>query len=146
MNHVLRWNSQQRAGCRWRIGNGNNISLWNESWLSDATTLEPVNINDLSHADFCVSDIMKNDIKEWDTHLISLIFDPITAARILNTPLYPPVTEDRRLWSGERNGDYSVRSAYRSGIQFEMLLLHQFQTNNLVQRVFGETVSWTCQM
>ncbi|GAU48398.1 hypothetical protein TSUD_405430 [Trifolium subterraneum] len=60
---------------------------------------------------------MKNDIKEWDTHLISLIFDPIKAARILNTPLYPSVTEDRRLWSGERNGDYSVRSAYRLCVQ-----------------------------
>jgi hypothetical protein len=41
-----------RAGCRWRIGNGNNIPLWNENWLVDALPLEPVNDNDMCYSSF----------------------------------------------------------------------------------------------
>jgi hypothetical protein len=57
-------NSIFRAGCRWRIGNDNNISLWNENWLVDALPLEPVNDNDLLYYGFMVYDLMENDSKE----------------------------------------------------------------------------------
>ncbi|WJX13206.1 hypothetical protein P8452_03622 [Trifolium repens] len=86
-------------GCRWRIGNGNNIPLWNENWLVDALPLEP------------------NDFKEWNVRRISGMFDQHSAARILATPLYPSIIDDRRLWRGESKGDYSVKSAYRLCVQ-----------------------------
>jgi ribonuclease HI len=106
-----------RAGNRWRIGNGNNIPLWNESWLADALPLEPVNNNDLFYADFFVSDIMEHNPKRWNSDIVLSLFDEPSAARILATPLYPSVTDDRRIWRGESNGDYSVKSAYRICVQ-----------------------------
>ncbi|GAU45869.1 hypothetical protein TSUD_187020 [Trifolium subterraneum] len=76
-------------GCRWRIGDCNNIPLWNENWLVVALPLEPINNIDLTYS----------------------------AARILATPLYPSVTDDRRLWRGESKSEYSVKSAYRICVQ-----------------------------
>ncbi|CAJ2647159.1 unnamed protein product [Trifolium pratense] len=102
-----------RAGCRWRIGDGNNIPLWNENWLADALPLEPINHNNLMYSGFTVSDLMENDSKDWNVRRISSMFDQTSVARILATPLYPSVSDDRRLWRGESKGEYSVRSAYR---------------------------------
>ncbi|KAK2362141.1 hypothetical protein QL285_087230 [Trifolium repens] len=103
----------QNKGCRWRIGDGNNIPLWNENWLADASPLVSNNNNDLLYAGFNVSDLLENDAKEWNVRRVLSMFDHTTAARILATPLYPMVTDDRRIWHGESNGDYSVKSAYR---------------------------------
>ncbi|KAK2396409.1 hypothetical protein QL285_058064 [Trifolium repens] len=91
-------------GCRWRIGNGNNIPLWNENWLVDALPLEPVNDNDLLYSGFTVADLMENDSKEWNVRRISAMFDQVAVARILATPLYPSIIDDRRLWRGESKG------------------------------------------
>ncbi|KAK2418379.1 hypothetical protein QL285_040582 [Trifolium repens] len=103
----------QNKGNRWRIGDGNNIPLWNENWLADVSPLEPVNNDDLFYADFLVSDIMEHNPKEWNTDIVLSLFDQPTADRILATPLYSSVTDDKRIWHGESNGDYSVKSAYR---------------------------------
>jgi hypothetical protein len=56
---------------------------------------------------------MSQEDKCWNVPLITSTFEPYSAAKILNTPLYSSVTEDRRLWRAEQNGEYSVRSAYR---------------------------------
>jgi hypothetical protein len=64
-----------------------------------------------------VSDLMKNDSKEWNVRRISAMFDQHSVARILATPLYPAIIDDRRLWHGESKGDYSVKSAYNLYVQ-----------------------------
>ncbi|GAU37566.1 hypothetical protein TSUD_153990 [Trifolium subterraneum] len=78
-------------GCRWRIGDDNNIPLWNENWLVDAFPLEPINNIDLTCSGLMVSDLMENDSKEWTVRRIST--------------------------RGESKGDYSVKSAYRICVQ-----------------------------
>ncbi|PNX94619.1 cytochrome p450 [Trifolium pratense] len=86
---------------RWRIGNRTNISLWNENWLANVLPLEAVNNNDVYYADFFVSDIMEVNSKEWNTNIVLSLFDQTYAARILDTPLYPPIKDDKRIWHGE---------------------------------------------
>jgi hypothetical protein len=56
---------------------------------------------------------MEHNPKEWNTDIVLSLFDQPTADRILATPLYSSVTDDKRIWRGESNGDYSVKSAYR---------------------------------
>ena len=51
--------------------------------------------------------------KVWNTTLISNVFDYNTTQLILNTPLHPLVYEDKFIWKAEKNGSYSVRSAYQ---------------------------------
>ncbi|XP_045802907.1 uncharacterized protein LOC123896579 [Trifolium pratense] len=59
---------------------------------------------------FNVSGFLENDAKEWNVCRVLSMFDHATASRILATPLYP--MDDRRIWRGESNGDYSVKSSY----------------------------------
>lgn len=45
--------------------------------------------------------------------MINYYFDPETVQKILKTPLFYQVEEDQLIWRAEKNGHYSVRSAYR---------------------------------
>jgi hypothetical protein len=91
----------------------------------------------LSLADFCVFDIMKNDIKEWDSHLISSIFDPITAARILDTLLFTHLSQ--------RIEDYQVvkemviiRLEVLIGCVFKSLLIPLTYVSMMIGIYFGK--------
>jgi len=57
---------------------------------------------------------------------IRYVFDPGTASQILQTPLLPSVRSDTATWRYEKNGIYSVRSAYRDIIHnTDVLLQHR---------------------
>jgi hypothetical protein len=45
--------------------------------------------------------------------LINYYFDQDTVHEILKTPLIRQVKEDKLIWRAEKNGHYSVKSAYR---------------------------------
>jgi hypothetical protein len=60
-----------------------------------------------------VTHLFKPNMKEWNENFIRYVFDTGTANQILNTPLFPSVLVDKATWRLERNGCYSVRSAYR---------------------------------
>jgi hypothetical protein len=49
--------------------------------------------------------------------LITTLFKPSCAAKILATPLFKSVYDDKRIWRVENNGVYSVKSAYRLCVQ-----------------------------
>jgi len=51
--------------------------------------------------------------KSWNEHTVRQVFSVDLADKILHTPLLSPVDTDRIVWKAERNGRYSVRSAYR---------------------------------
>jgi hypothetical protein len=44
---------------------------------------------------------------------VQQVFSEDIASDILNTPLVTQVASDRLIWKAERNGIYSVKSAYR---------------------------------
>jgi hypothetical protein len=101
-----------REGSRWSIGQGDNISFCNDRWLGDGSLLNvPYHSPFVDH--LCVSDILNPHEKSWNVSLISTLFDETSVAKIISTPLFPMVTEDRLIWRLERNGDYSVKSAYK---------------------------------
>jgi hypothetical protein len=102
-----------REGSRWCIGDGSSISICAENWLGDGTQI-PQFTNDatiLSH--MRVSNLLHETSKSWNIPLIQNLFQDHIAIKILNTSLFTSVCEDRRIWKVEKNGDYSVRSAYR---------------------------------
>ena len=62
---------------------------------------------------FAVNSLMEENGKKWNEPLIRHIFSHDIVAAILNTPLIFQVQQDKLIWKAERNGKYSVRSAYR---------------------------------
>jgi hypothetical protein len=126
-----------KAGSRWRIGDGEDISVWYNKWIANDVTLIPHANGDFPLADLRVSDCMIHNRKEWNLPFLQSIFDHHVVENIVNTLLYPSVTEDRLIWKKENHGEYSVRSAYRFCVQ-ELLDTSHFKVQgswNLISKL-----------
>jgi len=61
---------------------------------------------------FTVKSLLEENLKRWNEPLIRQVFSHGIASVIINTPLFSQV-QDRIIWKAEKDGKYSVRSAYR---------------------------------
>ncbi|XP_058788236.1 uncharacterized protein LOC131662466 [Vicia villosa] len=104
-------------GCRWSIGDGNNIKVMNEPWLRGAR--EGCLNGPQRHAayTFSVRDLLLPNVKQWNMRVLREVFDPLVIKDILQVPLLEDVTMDRLVWKEEHHGVYSVRSGYRIGMK-----------------------------
>lgn len=63
-------------------------------------------------ADATVSVLIDEDTKQWNRDLIFRVFNPFEAQQIVNIPVSRRLPVDRLVWHFEKNGLYSVKSAY----------------------------------
>lgn len=102
-----------RGGARWSVGSGAHIPILNEPWLPNGDCIS----SDIPGAHFVhtftINSLMNLHDKSWNEHVVRQVFSEDIANQILRTPLISQVQEDRLIWKAERNGRYSVRSAYR---------------------------------
>ncbi|CAJ2637113.1 unnamed protein product [Trifolium pratense] len=102
-----------RGGYKWSIGTGNHIPVWNHKWSLDGDIFtRPVHMNHVMDT-MRVSDLLMSDSKMWNLPLICSLFDDSSARKILKTPLLDSVPVDKVIWRLEKDGHYSVKSAYR---------------------------------
>lgn len=59
-----------------------------------------------------MSALIDQDTKQWKRDLIFSIFNTFEARQITSIPLSFRLPEDTFIWDGEKDGKYSVRSAY----------------------------------
>ncbi|XP_058725615.1 uncharacterized protein LOC131596897 [Vicia villosa] len=64
-------------------------------------------------------ELINQDIRCWKRDLASSIFDSVESSQISSIPLSLGDTEDKLIWHFERNGEYSVRSAYHLYTQYK---------------------------
>lgn len=102
-----------RGGSRWCIGSGSSISIIDEPWLGNGSKLDGNIANAHLLRNFRVDSLIHDHSKTWNAEVIHQVFDDASAASILQTSLIEQVTADALIWKAERNGLYSVRSAYR---------------------------------
>ncbi|CAK8542606.1 unnamed protein product [Lathyrus sativus] len=109
------WSSKfvVRGSYKWSIGSSESISIWNQNWLHDRTSLT----NPWSHipdvSNMKVVDLISNHGKQWNSDLIVPLVGEEVANKILNTALSEMVQVDKMVRNFERGGNYSMRSAYR---------------------------------
>ncbi|MCH82297.1 ribonuclease H protein [Trifolium medium] len=99
-------------GLRWSIGNGQQVKFLKDPWLPELSSFKvwsPVRNLD---EDAVVADLIGVDIKQWKRELVLNSFNDFEARQFLNIHLSWRLPEDKKVWSWERNGHYSVRSAY----------------------------------
>ncbi|MCH98629.1 ribonuclease H protein, partial [Trifolium medium] len=106
------------------IGTGHNIPLWGSRWLIDGSTLtKPTNVA-VDFNNMKVSDILDINMKQWNTNLITNMLGVQEGSKILQTPLFDSVSQDKIIWRFEKNGKYSVKSAYRYCIEDTLDISH----------------------
>lgn len=59
-----------------------------------------------------VEDLIDYEIKQCKRNIIFTNFNKFEAKQIVIIPFSPRLPEDKFIWSAEKNGIYSVKSAY----------------------------------
>lgn len=93
---------------RWSIGNGENISIREDHWLSRGTIGGPANKNEPSK----VAELISNQNAKWDEPILRQIFDEKLVIEILSTPLNLSFGKDKLIWTGRQSGLYTVKTGY----------------------------------
>lgn len=100
-------------GSRVKVGNGTAINVWNDPWIPEAdnaylTTPRPQELTNVT-----VSNLLKDEVKEWDRDLLYDLFNAEDAGRILKIPLSMRYENDSWFWIKEETCTYTVKSGYR---------------------------------
>ncbi|CAN1814975.1 Putative ribonuclease H protein At1g65750 [Linum perenne] len=113
------WSAQHivGSGVRWKIGDGTAVNVWSQPWLRSEVNMwvETPMIHGLEDA--TVSDFLIPGLPMWDEEAVRATFDDRDADCILQLPLSNLEEKDTRVWHFEKNGIYSVRSAYRLAME-----------------------------
>lgn len=59
-----------------------------------------------------VEELIDRDLRQWRKDLIFSCFNPSEAMQIVSIPLSMRLPVDKIIWHKEKDGKYSVRSAY----------------------------------
>ncbi|KAL0383852.1 UNVERIFIED_CONTAM: putative mitochondrial protein [Sesamum radiatum] len=101
-----------RAGCRWRIGTGLSVNIWQDPWLPRTPLFRVISPKPRHCSLVHVSELILDDMRIWNAELISALFWPEDRELIVQIPLSFTGTTDLLVWHYSNNGIFSVRSAY----------------------------------
>ena len=109
------WAAQDvvKRGIRWQLGDGEKIQVWKDKWLQQPSTYRVVTPASSSQQVERVCDLIDGDQKEWKEDLIRQCFLPQDVEAILSIPLNAHGARDRMIWAENKNGKFTVRSAYK---------------------------------
>ncbi|KAL0378315.1 UNVERIFIED_CONTAM: hypothetical protein Sradi_3137000 [Sesamum radiatum] len=100
------------AGLRWKVGDGSSIPIRGQPWLPRPSTFQLIARPATLLADTKVAALITAS-GVWDHDLIRAEFCPLDVDCILSIELRGSGAQDEIVWHYERNGRFSVRSAYR---------------------------------
>lgn len=108
----------------WAIGNGKNVSGWNDDWLSTVGPERPVGPAPEVETNLRVSDLMSSETKDWDRQKIERSF-PLLLGNILSIKPSKKGGEDKLIWLKHKSGAYTTKTRYYSARE-----KHQQQLDN----------------
>ena len=110
---ILAAQNMIRSGARWRIGNGSNVRIWGDPWLSDALNpyVESPLYSDLENA--FVDSLMSTSRNVWEDDILEDLFNERDRNLIRKVPLGSVNRPDKWYWLLDKKGVYSVKSGYR---------------------------------
>ena len=94
------------------MGNGRLIHIWEDKWLPTSTTYKVISPPRPFDDFTMVSALTNHETRRWKVKLIRAVFLPFEADTILNMPLSYNLPEDKLIWTSNRRGDFTVKSAY----------------------------------
>ncbi|XP_074271735.1 uncharacterized protein LOC141595669 [Silene latifolia] len=100
-------------GWRRRIGNGLTTRVWLDSWLPKTQTGRILSPQVVGQEHMLVSELIREDGGGWNVELMESLLLPFECERVKNVRLSTNRPEDVWFWMGEKDGCFTVRSAYR---------------------------------
>ena len=102
-----------RCGARWSIGTGRSIPILGEPWVLNGESIATniIGAHYVHHA--TVDNLMLTNEKRWNEVVVRQVLSADLADKIMSMPLVAHVQADRLIRKVEKNGRYSVKSAYR---------------------------------
>jgi ribonuclease HI len=111
---ILRGIALLKEGIIWRVGSGESIDAWKDPWIPSGSTCR-VRTPDEMEEPVMVSDLIDHGTTQWDEDVLRAIFLEEDVEEILKIPLRQGM-EDSVAWSLDKKGVFSVKSAYRLGV------------------------------
>lgn len=102
-----------KRGMRWQVGDGERIKIWRDNWIPSPTTYRIITPEQHLSFEPRVKELIDGDSREWKVDFIRQRFLPQDTDAILSIPLCARGARDRLVWTDNKNGKFSVRSAYR---------------------------------
>ncbi|XP_024162452.1 uncharacterized protein LOC112169623 [Rosa chinensis] len=100
-----------QTGAFWQVGNGHNVSVWNDAWIPKLPAHKPLGALVSQHNVNMVDELITPP-SNWNESKVRSIFTPEDVEAILAIPLSSRQPEDRLTWHFERKGMFTVKSAY----------------------------------
>ncbi|XP_074321457.1 uncharacterized protein LOC141657967 [Silene latifolia] len=101
-------------GLRRRIGDGTETRVWGQAWLPLTHTGRIISPCPQGLESMCVAELMMPNAAEWDEDKLNQTLLPIDIQRVRDIRISPNKPPDIWYWGGEKDGLYSVRSAYKT--------------------------------
>ena len=103
-------------GLRWRVGNGANIKVWQNKWLTWGLTYRVTSPRLFMSLDTKVADLIDSHTAKWKNDVLDCLFLPFKANLIKSIPLSVTLPEDKLVWAVANNGMFSVGSVYKLAV------------------------------
>ncbi|KAA3469009.1 reverse transcriptase [Gossypium australe] len=99
-------------GLGWRVGNGEEISIWNDAWLPEPGNGR-IQCQAIDIRFSKVADLIDKEANTWKQDIISSLFAEEQSRCILAIPLVSSRPPDVLIWRGDNTGCYTVKSGYK---------------------------------
>jgi hypothetical protein len=132
-----------KKGIVWRICNGKNVRIWRDNWIPRGDFKITANVTKSRIR--WVKDIIDHDKKEWKEDVVKKIFMPHDAEEVLKIRIPNLEQEDFVSWHFEKNGIFSVRSAYKLALNEKLAINTNSSRSTNGNRTLWSTV-WTAKV
>jgi hypothetical protein len=107
-----------KRGVIWRVGNGEKIQIWRDNWIRRNGSLKITGKKKNTRIKR-VKELFGNGTNGWNEDLVNSLFYPHDAEEVLKIRVGPNQVQDSVAWNAEKNGLFSVKSAYKLAINIK---------------------------
>ncbi|XP_074310062.1 putative mitochondrial protein AtMg00310 [Silene latifolia] len=100
-------------GVRRRIGDGWSTSVWLDPWIPKTQSRRVISPRLDNEVEMKVAHLLRDDGLGWDRQKVSSLFLPFEQERVYSIRISATKPVDDWCWDFEKDGEYSVRSAYK---------------------------------
>lgn len=101
-----------KCSLHWRVGWGDQISIWDDLWNSRSTADRLFNNKNNNSIRLVLELINEVDIS-WKREVLVSTFSAEVANKNMQIPLARSAHEDFLVWRGEPFGEFTIRSTYK---------------------------------